>query len=659
MVRVAPDASSSSAAAGGALEEPLLARESSEAAAARQLRHEQEALLHGPLLALREQHEAEAESGAPSAVSRLAGELGWREWALLAGGLVAACGFGATPALQARLMGNVFSGGAGADPHALRNNIERNVPRLLELGAFAFMCGYLQLLLLSTMGERVVRRVKARCLAGMLRQEVAFFDSKSTGQLATLLAEQSQALLKGLSDSVGQGVQFTAQIVVSYTIAFHTNAHVAVTLMGFLPVLSILVVVLILFAIRTFKKLDKVNEQAGGLAEEMLSAYQTVASFTSEPRAVAKYDAVLRDAEQLGLKLVAIRSVGVSVLFTLLYATFGMSYWYGSQLIADGKSDFGSVLTTVFTCIIGAMSIGGFVPVAQGIGQTNTAVRSLYAIIDRRPRMAGEEEAAAAAAAEGNAEDEDDGRCHHHQQLRHDQQAKAGSGTAGPRLDGPVCFDNVSFAYANRATGVLSGVSFTALPGQTTALVGGSGSGKSTCISLLERFYDVTGGQITLSGVPLHRIDVHHLRRSIGLVQQEPVMFQLSVADNIWLGMDGPKDMARIETAARSANAHAFIAAWPQGYDTDMGSGGTQVSGGQRQRIAIARAIVRDPAMYVGAVVLCRVVGGIQDLSFSSNSVAVCLAGLALARGVCLSLALPPNHQIMLGRGDQRAGQRV
>ena len=618
MTRVTPDASSLSAADGGALEEPLLARESPDAAAARQLRHEQEALLHGPLLALREQHEAEADSGAPSAVSRLARELGWREWALLAGGLVAACGFGATPALQARLMGNVFSGGAGADPHALRNNIERNVPRLLELGAFAFMCGYLQLLLLSTMGERVVRRVKARCLAAMLRQEVAFFDSKSTGQLATLLAEQSQALLKGLSDSVGQGVQFTAQIVVSYTIAFHTNAHVAVTLMGILPVLSILVVMLILVAIRTFKKLDKVNEQAGGLAEEMLSAYQTVASFTSEPRAVAKYDAVLGDAEQLGLKLVAIRSVGVSVLFTLLYATFGMSYWYGSQLIADGKSDFGSVLTTVFTCIIGAMSIGGFVPVAQGLGQTNTAVRSLFAIIDRRPRMAGAEEAAAAA--EGDSEDEDEqgeGRRRHQQQqlnnhLDNEQQQPktAASGTAAPRLDGPVCFDNVSFAYANRATGVLSGVSFTALPGQTTALVGGSGSGKSTCISLLERFYDVTGGQITLSGVPLHRIDVHHLRRSIGLVQQEPVMFQLSVADNIWLGMDGPKDMARIETAARSANAHAFITAWPQGYDTDMGSGGTQVSGGQRQRIAIARAIVRDPAMYVGAdiIVSCRVV---------------------------------------------------
>jgi ATP-binding cassette subfamily B (MDR/TAP) protein 1 len=616
---VAPGSSSSSVADGGALEEPLLTRASSDAAAARQLRQEQEALLHGPLLALQQQHEAEAESGAPSALSRLASELGWREWALLTGGLVAACGFGATPALQARLMGNVFSGGAGADPHALRNNIERNVPRLLELGAFAFLCGYLQMLLLSTMGERVVRRVKSRCLAAMLRQEVAFFDSKSTGQLATLLAEQSQALLKGLSDSVGQGVQFTAQIAVSYTIAFETNAHVAVTLMGILPVLSILVVMLILVAIRTFKKLDKANEQAGGLAEEMLSAYQTVASFTSEPRAVAKYDAVLGDAEQLGLKLVAIRSVGVSVLFTLLYATFGMSYWYGSQLIADGKADFGSVLTTVFTCIIGAMSIGGFVPVAQGLGQTNTAVRSLFAIIDRHPHMASEEEDAAGAE-DGNQEELEDGghgsagaaarrlfrRLHHPKAAA---ASVAASGSCGLRLDGPVCFDNVSFVYANRATGVLSGVSFTALPGQTTALVGSSGSGKSTCISLLERFYDATGGQITLSGVPLHRIDVQHLRRSIGLVQQEPVMFQLSVADNIWLGMDGPKDMVRIEAAARSANAHAFIAAWPQGYETNMGSGGTQVSGGQRQRIAIARAIVRDPALYVGVKLDEREIG--------------------------------------------------
>mmetsp|Transcript_19288 Transcript_19288/g.41674 ORF Transcript_19288/g.41674 Transcript_19288/m.41674 type:complete len:1085 (-) Transcript_19288:153-3407(-) len=246
----------------------------------------------------------------------------------------------------------------------------------------------------------------------------------------------------------------------------------------------------------------------------------------------------------------------------VLYSTFGIAYWYGATLIATNSADFGSVLTTVLACVIGAMSMGIAVPVVQALTQAKTAIDALFAIIDREPEM-----------------------------------DSTGFKTV-PDLDGKIEFINVSFNYPNRLTPVFRSISFTVDVGQTCALVGQSGCGKSTCVSLLERFYDPTGGRIEINGTPIQEFRLKHLRSQIALVSQEPVLFATTIASNIWLGTgedEANMNMDRIVAAAQMANCHSFIVDFPYGYETDCGSFGTQLSGGQKQRVSLARALIRNP----------------------------------------------------------------
>jgi ATP-binding cassette subfamily B (MDR/TAP) protein 1 len=174
-----------------------------------------------------------------------------------------------------------------------------------------------------------------------------------------------------------------------------------------------------------------------------------------------------------------------------------------------------------------------------------------------------------------------------------------GGGAAPAAVAGRIEFRGVEFAYPARPDApVHRGVDLDIAPGSTVALVGHSGSGKSTCVQLLERFYDVSGGAVLVDGVDVRELNVAWLRSHIGLVSQEPVLFSGSVRDNIASGKAGATDKD-IEAAARLANAHDFVSALPEGYDTQVGEQGVQLSGGQKQRVAIARAIVRDPSILI------------------------------------------------------------
>ena len=175
------------------------------------------------------------------------------------------------------------------------------------------------------------------------------------------------------------------------------------------------------------------------------------------------------------------------------------------------------------------------------------------------------------------------------------------SSSSGKRLgqiEGHIQIENVDFSYPSRPdVAVLRKISFQVAAGRTVALVGASGCGKSTCIQLLQRFYDPIGGRITIDGYDLKTLNVRWLRENIGVVGQEPVLFNLSIGDNIRYGHPSLNDVSQedIENAARQANAHCFIASLPNGYNTLVGERGAHLSGGQKQRIAIARALIRNP----------------------------------------------------------------
>jgi len=343
-----------------------------------------------------------------------------------------------------QIVGKMLGGTAGANPQSFADQINKYTPQLLELGGLSFVTGYLQTFLLSVLAERLLREIKRECLKSLLRQEVSYFDTESIGSLSTLFAQQTQNLLKGISDSFGQGIQSFSMMFVSFYIGFQTDISIAEMLMTVVPVLMVLIAVMIVILTKRNKQLDQVNEEGGGLAEELLGAIQTVASFGGEDKSLRKYETLLCRAEKIGVFIGTFMGCFIMFFFVFLYSMFGASYWYGSSLIADGKSDFGKVYTTVFSCTMGAMSVVGLVPCFQGIAKATIAVKALFKVIDRQPKF-------------------NNGRTSKH---------------AEESISGPIEFKDVAFKYPNRDNLVLSKVSFIVSPGQTCALVGQS---VSTC----------------------------------------------------------------------------------------------------------------------------------------------------------------------------------
>ena len=245
----------------------------------------------------------------------------------------------------------------------------------------------------------------------------------------------------------------------------------------------------------------------------------------------------------------------------VIFGIFSLAFWFAGDEVSSGRATFTEVLKSFFAVFLSAFSTAQsqlhFPDVAKG----KAAAKRVFAIIDRKPLI--------------------------------DSSSEEGGMPAVCK--GQIELKDVSFAYPERPDAVVfNRFNITVEAGKTMALVGESGSGKSTVVSLIERFYDPLEGSVLLDGEDLRDLNLHWLRSNVGLVSQEPILFNMTVADNIRYGRPDAS-LEQVQEAARSANAHQFIEALPEGYDTMLGEGCIQLSGGQKQRVAIARAIIKDP----------------------------------------------------------------
>ncbi|CAL4970903.1 unnamed protein product [Urochloa decumbens] len=483
--------------------------------------------------------------------------------ALMVLGLVGAIGDGMSTPIMMLIASHIFNN-AGSGPDQLqqfRSKMNENARNLLILAAANWITAFLEGYCWTRTAERQASRMRERYLRAVLRQDVEYFDlnAGSTSEVITSVSNDSLAVQDVLSEKLPNFVMHCSEFIGSYAVGFALLWRL--TLVG-LPVVLLLIVPGFLYGRALVGLARRIREQytrPGTIAEQAISSVRTVYSLVAESHAMSQFSAALKESARLGIKQglgkgIAIGSGGIS------FAIYGFNVWYGSRLVMDGYK--AGTLYAVFTVIVmGGITLGTGLSNLKYFAEAGAAAERMLEVIRRVPKI--------------------------------DSESDAGEELAN--VAGEVEFNNLEFCYPSRPeTPIFVSFNLRVPAGHTVALVGSSGSGKSTVIALLERFYDPSAGEVTLDGINIRRLRLKWLRTQMGLVSQEPALFATSIRENILLGKEDATE-EEVVTAAKAANAHSFISQLPQGYDTQVGEHGVQMSGGQKQRIAIARAIIKSP----------------------------------------------------------------
>ncbi|XP_035688026.1 ATP-dependent translocase ABCB1-like isoform X7 [Branchiostoma floridae] len=425
----------------------------------------------------------------------------------------------------------------------------------------AFVCAYGQVAFWTLSATRQVNRIRTKFFRAIMRQDVGWHDTHATGEFSTRLADDVNKINEGISDKCGIFLQWFTAFIAGFVIGFIYGWKMALVIMAVSPLLGIVAFLMTKMASAFTEDEQAAYAKAGGVAEEVLSSMRTVAAFGGEKKEEKRYNVHLVEAMRMGVKKAISAGAGMGVTFLVMFGVYALAFWYGSDRVRAGEYTPGGFLITFFCVVIGAMSLGQAAPNIESFAKAKGAAAFVYSVIDNEPVIDSLSE-------EGHRPDS---------------------------LKGNIEFKDVNFTYPARPdVPVLQGLSLKADVGQTVALVGSSGCGKSTTVQLIQRFYDPQEGVVELDGQDIRSLNIQWLRQHIGVVSQEPILFATTIAENIRYGREDVTQ-AEIEKAAQEANAHDFISKLPQTYETLVGERGAQLSGGQKQRIAIARALVRDP----------------------------------------------------------------
>ncbi len=411
--------------------------------------------------------------------------------------------------------------------------------------------------------ERVTARLRQEVFGHLLRQEIAFFDSRSSGELTTRLAADVPLLRGLLGNGLGEGVRHSLVGMVGMVLLVYTSPWLALLVMLTVPLAGLVVWSLNERAKSLAARLQQAYAESGALAEESLGGVRTVRAFAREPAERARYGHKIEVALEVARRRILATSLRSGTVLIIGEGTALLGLWAGATLILRGQMTTGALISFILYGFIVAHSIRGasdfWGEASHGLGGT----KGLFELLDREPAL---------------------------------------PLTGGERLthiEGAVTLEGVHFRYPTRPhVEALAGVELRLRPGETVALVGRSGAGKSTILSLLLRFYDPDAGRVLVDGRDLRELDSSWLREQIAVVLQEPVLFSGTIADNIRYGLADCDDRAII-AAAGLAGAREFIERLPRGFETTIGARGVQLSGGQRQRLAIARAVLKRPRILV------------------------------------------------------------
>ncbi|KAL4908270.1 hypothetical protein BDW74DRAFT_188412 [Aspergillus multicolor] len=427
-------------------------------------------------------------------------------------------------------------------PVDFMSRVSRSSLYFVYIGIARFGCTYLYASLLTFVGHRLVRNIRYQYLRAALGQETGYFDQGVSGSIAMQATSNGKLVHSAISEKLGVFIQALATFTAAFILAFVTHWKLTIIIICVIPAFLVIGGVVGIFDAQIEAKILKAYAQAGTYAENILGGIRAIHAFSLRPRVVYKYSKYLDDAYNLGIKRSPLYGVMFGGEFFVLYAGTGLAFWQGIRMLADGEiPDIGTVFTVLFSVIIAASTITAIAPHAITFTRAASAASELFTLIDRESEI---------------------------NPFEH-------RGDRPTTTTGTLEINHVQFSYPTRPNvRVLDDFSLRIPAGKVTALVGTSGSGKSTIVGLLERWYDPQSGTIRLDGANIEQLNLKWLRTNIRLVQQEPVLFNGSVFDNIANGLVGtPWESAsyeirkqRVENAANIAYAHGFIMNLPNGY---------------------------------------------------------------------------------------------
>lgn len=446
---------------------------------------------------------------------------------------------------------------SGVDPQAVLAKSNRVVLELVAVLALQAFIAFFRVQGFIRSGESALNRLRRDLFRHLVRLPMQFFHEQRSGALSNRVSADLGVVRDTLLNTVPQAVRQTVILVGGLIFIFVASWKLSLIMLGSVP----FVVLAIAFFGRKVRGFSKAAQdslaEAGTVIEETVQGVADVKAFTNEPFEAGRYDRALQSFFGVTMRGAKHRAAFLSFIIFALFGTIAFVAWFGARMLANGEINGTNFVSFILFSIFVGASLGSFPEIISQFQQTAGATERLRELLDTPPERV--------------------------------------DGDAEVKLTGELAFENVSFRYPSRPdVQVLSDLLFSVRPGQRVALVGPSGAGKSTVFSLILGFNDPQSGRLLFDGRPATDLALHALRSQIAIVPQEVLLFGGSIRENIEYGKPGASP-AEIESAARQANAHDFIAALPEGYETIVGPRGTKLSGGQRQRIAIARAILADP----------------------------------------------------------------
>ncbi|KAG9505567.1 hypothetical protein J7337_002539 [Fusarium musae] len=453
---------------------------------------------------------------------------------------------------------------------AFNDKLVEFVLYFVYLGIGEFIVVYISTVGFIYTGEHLAAKIREHYLESCLRQNIGFFDQIGAGEVVTRITSDTNLIQDGISEKVSLTLAAVATFVSAFIIGF--IKYWKLTLILFSTVVALLINMGggSSFILKYNRQSLEAYAHGGSLADEVISSIRNAVAFGTQERLARQYDAHLKNAEYFGFRVKGAVACMIAGMMMVLYLNYGLAFWQGSKMLVDGETSLSNILTILMAVMIGAFNLGNVAPNIQAFTNAVAAAAKIFNTIDRVSPL----------------------------------DSSSNEGEKLENIQGSIRLSKIKHIYPSRPeVTVMDDVSLEIPAGKVTALVGASGSGKSTIVGLVERFYDPVQGTVYLDGHDISKLNLRWLRQQMALVSQEPTLFGTTIFNNIRHGLIGTKYEDASEEkqhelvieAAKKANAHDFVSSLPEKYETNVGERGFLLSGGQKQRIAIARAIVSDP----------------------------------------------------------------